>query len=74
MVLASSSYPDGFPQHAKIAYVPESKQLVIEYDLPSFEVIPDVGLYKYVKTKDEVTETARPLFNEKLFIPQWLLR
>ena len=60
MVLASSSYPDGFPQHAKIAYVPESKQLVIEYDLPSFEVIPEVGLYKYVKTKDEVTETARP--------------
>jgi restriction system protein len=65
MVLASSSYPDGFPQHAKIAYVPESKQLVIEYDLPSFEVIPEVGLYKYVKTKDEVTETARPLAQRK---------
>ena len=65
MVLASSSYPDGFPQHAKIAYVPESKQLVIEYDLPSFEVIPEVGLYKYVKTKDEITETARPLAQRK---------
>ncbi len=59
MVLGSSSYPENFPQHAKIAYVPESKQLVIEYDLPSFEVVPEVGLYKYVKTKDEVTETPR---------------
>jgi restriction system protein len=65
MVLASSIYPDGFPQHAKLAYVPESKQLVIEYDLPSFDVIPKVGSYKYVKTKDEVTQTLRPLAQRK---------
>jgi restriction system protein len=65
MVLASSNYPDGFPQHAKLAYVPESKQLVIEYDLPSFNVIPDVGSFRYVKTKDEVTQTARPLAQRK---------
>jgi len=65
MVLASSNYPDSFPQHAKLAYVPESKQLVIEYDLPFFEVIPEVGSYKYVKTKDEVTQTARPLTQRK---------
>lgn len=65
MVLTSSNYPDDFPHHAKIAYVPESKQLVIEYDLPSFEVIPEIGLYKYVKTKDEVSETTRPLAQRK---------
>jgi restriction system protein len=65
MVLASSNYPDGFPQHAKLAYVPESKQLVIEYDLPSFDVIPDVGSFRYVKTKDEVTQTTRPLAHRK---------
>ncbi len=65
MVLTSSTYPDDFPQHAKIAFVPESKQLVIEFDLASFNVIPEVGLYKYVKTKDEVTETARPLAQRK---------
>ena len=65
MVLASSHYPEGFPQYAKLAYVPESKQLVIEYDLPSFDVIPTVGFYKYVKTKDEVTQTPRPLAQRK---------
>jgi len=65
MVLASSSYPDGFPQHAKLAYVPESKQLVVEYDLPTLDIIPAVGSYKYVKAKDEVTETARPLTQRK---------
>jgi restriction system protein len=66
LVLEASDYPDGFPQHAKIAFVPESKQLVIEYDLPSFDVIPEVGAYKYVKTKDEVTEAARPLTQRKV--------
>lgn len=38
---------------------------MIEYDLPSFDVIPAVGAYKYVKSKDEVTETARPLAQRK---------
>lgn len=65
MVLAASSYPDGFPQRAKIAYVPESKQLVVEYDLPTFGIVPEVGSYKYVKSKDYVTETARPLTQRK---------
>ncbi len=64
-VAAASPYPENFPQHAKLAYVPESKQLVIEYDLPSLEIIPDVGSYKYDKQKDEVTETVRPLAQRK---------
>jgi restriction system protein len=65
MVLASSNYPDGFPQQTKLAYVPESKQLVIEYDLPSFDVILDVGSFRYVKTKDEIIQTMRPLAQRK---------
>lgn len=60
LVLEASTYPDDFPQHAKLAYVPESKQLVVEYDLPSFEVIPAIKIYKYVKSRDEITETTRP--------------
>jgi len=65
LVLESSTYPDDFPQHAKVAYVPESKQLVIEYDLPPFEIVPEVGTYKYAKTKDEITETMRPATQRK---------
>lgn len=61
IILKLSSYPDDFPQEAKLAYVPESKQLVIEYDLPSFDVIPEIASYKYVKAKDEITSTARPV-------------
>ena len=65
LVLESSAYPDDFPQHAKVAYVPESKQLVVEYDLPPFEIVPEVGAYKYAKTKDEITETMRPATQRK---------
>lgn len=60
MVLAASRYPDGFPQQHKVAYVPESRQLVIEMDLPTFDVVPDVTEYRYVKAKDEITPKARP--------------
>lgn len=65
LVLEASSYPEGFPQHAKTAYVPESKQLVVEYDLPGFNVVPETGAYKYVKAKDEVTSTVRSLTQRK---------
>lgn len=64
-VLESSNYPDDFPQEAKLAYVPESKQLVVEYDLPPFDAVPTVGSYKYVKAKDEISETVRPASQRK---------
>jgi restriction system protein len=60
MVLAASQYPEGFPQRHKVAYVPESKQLVIEMDLPTFDVVPEVSEYRYVKAKDEITPKSRP--------------
>lgn len=66
MILEGSNYPDGFPQKAKLAYVPESKQLVIEYDLPPFERIPTASTYKYTKTKDEITAIPQPLPQRKI--------
>lgn len=59
MVLERSDYPDGFPQEFRLAYVPDSKQLVIEYELPGLEIVPQVLEYRYVKTKDEITEKPR---------------
>jgi len=61
LVLERSHYPEGFPQGFRLAYVPESRQLVIQYQLPTFDVIPAVAEYKYVKTGDKVTQKARPV-------------
>jgi len=60
LVLQRSAYPEGFPQKYRLAFVPESKQLVVEYQLPTANVVPAVKAYKFVKTKDDVTTTARP--------------
>lgn len=60
MVLDASRYPDSFPEGHKLAFVPESRQLVLEHDLPTFAVIPEAKAFKYVKSKDEITSTARP--------------
>lgn len=61
LVLEAASYPDGFPHTWRLAFVPESAQLVVEYELPGLDVIPQVKAYKYAKASDTVAETARPL-------------
>jgi restriction system protein len=61
LVLERSHYPEGFPQRFRLAYIPESRQLVIQYGLPGYSVIPAVAEYKYIKTGDKVTQKARPL-------------
>jgi restriction system protein len=60
MVLETSAYPDGFPQRFKLAYVPESRQAVVEYELPTLDVVPTVRAYRYVKAADTIAESARP--------------
>ncbi|WP_130927743.1 restriction endonuclease [Pseudomonas sp. Sample_14] len=59
MVLETSDYPEGFPQNFSLAFVPESKQLVVEYELPSPVIIPEVAEYRYIKSKDEITTKLR---------------
>jgi restriction system protein len=59
-VLAASRYPENFPQEHKVAYVSESRQLVIELDLPTYDVVPEALEYRYVKAKDEIASKARP--------------
>lgn len=50
---------DHSPQ-VKVAYLRDSRQLVIEYVLPDVSVVPKVKSYRYVKSKDKVAESARP--------------
>jgi restriction system protein len=60
-VLVASPYPEGFPEDFRLAYIPDSRQLVIDYCLPLLEVVPEEAEYRYVKARDEVTHTARKI-------------
>lgn len=60
-VLERGTYPEGFAQTSRIEFQPESKQLVVAYDLPEYdEVVPAIKSVKYVKASDSFTESARP--------------
>jgi restriction system protein len=60
LVLDASDYPEGFPKAHRIALVPESKQLVVEYQLPPVSIVPTTKLYRYVRSRDAIEESARP--------------
>lgn len=59
MVLERSNYPETFPQTFRLAYAPDSKELVIEYELPEVSLIPSVAEYRYIKAKDVIEEKPR---------------
>jgi restriction system protein len=42
MVLEASQYPSGFPQQFKFAHAPESRQALVEYELPAVAIVPAV--------------------------------
>jgi restriction system protein len=50
---------------ARVAYSPQSRQLVVEYELPTVDVVPKAKSYRYVKSQDKVVETARPVSQVK---------
>lgn len=53
-VIDSVRLPSGFPTARRAGYVPESTMLVIEWDLPGFDVVPIEKEFRYVKTRDTV--------------------
>jgi restriction system protein len=59
LVMDGSEYPDGFPSAFEVTYEPESKLLLVDMELPPFDIVPEVGSFKYIKTKDEITESSR---------------
>ncbi|MDY7085610.1 MAG: restriction endonuclease [Actinomycetota bacterium] len=59
MVLGNSVYPDDFPQHFRLAYLPKRRHLLVEYHLPPVEVVPHVKEYRYDRFRDDLTAVPR---------------
>jgi len=57
MVLENSEYPYYFPKSYDIDYIPDTKILIVEYFLPSPEIMPKVKEVKYVASINEFKET-----------------
>jgi restriction system protein len=61
LVLQRDELPDGFPRNHEVAFTKESKQLVVERKLPLVDIVPSELTFRYVRARDEITTTARPV-------------
>jgi len=56
-ILSSSNLPEELLTSWIISYEPKSKILIVDYDLPDRDIIPQLKTMKYVTTRKEFTET-----------------
>ncbi len=59
-VLDTSRYPDGFPHQYQVAYRPENRDVVVEFELPPQMIVPAVRGYRYIKNRDAIDPLPRP--------------
>ncbi|WP_131747678.1 restriction endonuclease [Frankia sp. Cppng1_Ct_nod] len=58
-ILDRSSYPAGFPTGRRLAYRPEPREIWIEFDLPTNEIVPGERGFRYVKTRKAIDTLSR---------------
>jgi restriction system protein len=54
-VIDNSQYPNGFHKNFDVQFVSDTKALIIDFDLPHLEMVPDIIEYKFVQARKEIT-------------------
>lgn len=57
---ASTVWPEDLPRHVSAAYDSSERQLVLNWELPRYDVVPETKSVRYMPTADREKETARP--------------
>ncbi|MFK4068404.1 restriction endonuclease [Streptomyces sp. NPDC029674] len=57
---ASTGWPEGFPRQVAAAYDPAAGQLVLDWELPDYGVVPEVKSVRYMFGVDQDKEVLRP--------------
>jgi len=65
LVLATSPYPEGCPAEFRLVCVPGSKQVVVNYQLPAFEVMPQESDFRYLKARNEIAFSPAKVLERK---------
>ncbi|MFH8464440.1 restriction endonuclease [Streptomyces sp. NPDC017991] len=58
---ASKAWPQDLPRQVAAAYDPAARELVLDWELPDFGIVPEVKSVRYVAGTDQDKETARPV-------------
>ena len=57
MVLNNSEYPETITKNFELEYNPDTKILIVEYELPSIDCFPKIKEVKYISSRNELKET-----------------
>ncbi|MDX3838150.1 restriction endonuclease [Streptomyces europaeiscabiei] len=58
---ASPAWPDGFPRGVCAAYDSAARQLVLDWELPRYDVVPEAKTVVYMPSVDQDKERPRPV-------------
>ena len=58
---ASTGWPADLPRRVTASYDPAARQLVLDWELPGFDVVPEAKAVRYLPGTDQDKETARPV-------------
>ncbi|MFE0476280.1 restriction endonuclease [Streptomyces sp. NPDC058947] len=58
---ASTAWPEGFPRQVAAAYDVAGRQLVMDWELPPYDVVPEAKSVRYQLREDQFKEAARPV-------------
>ncbi|WP_418957796.1 restriction endonuclease [Streptomyces tritici] len=61
VLYASTAWPAGFPREVSAAYERSARRLVLNWELPAFDVVPAAKGVKYLPSTDQDKEVARPV-------------
>lgn len=57
---ASTAWPEGLPRQVAAAFDPAGRQLVLDWELPGYDVVPAVKYVRYLPSVDQDKESPRP--------------
>ncbi|MFD5861961.1 restriction endonuclease [Streptomyces chartreusis] len=58
---SSTAWLEGFPRQVAAAFDPAARQLVLDWEMPPYDVVPEAKSVRYVPSQDQDKETARPV-------------
>ncbi|OKH99275.1 restriction endonuclease [Streptomyces sp. CB02923] len=58
---AATGRPEGFPRRVRAAYDPAARQLVLDWELPGYDIVPAVRSVRYMYAADQDKDVARPV-------------
>ncbi|MER5845288.1 restriction endonuclease [Streptomyces prasinus] len=61
VLYASTAWPEGFPRQVAAAYDSAARQLVLDWELPTYSIVPEVKSVRYMSGADQYKENPRPV-------------